>query len=865
MGSSDPDFEHRRQLKVAGELLSEPPASVDDLLHILDQLDKLLQMVEQSPKEIMKEALVPSTRALVSGSLLEHPNMDVRVSVASCLCELTKITAPEQPYCDEEMRGVFRCIVSVLDNLSDKSCRYFDKMVAILDNVAKVRACALMLDIDNELVVRLFEHFLNSVRDHHRKNVCSLMADIMVVVLLESEEISPVILRTLFASVKNNVGVLPVARKLGEEVFIRCADKLRPYIDKTVATLGGLLVDYSPLLTSILDGEANLEHKDESASVQSNVFDTPQSTVPLDDATQVNTREEMVTEKAGNVSDTQLMVVEGAVDQSVSSLTSKLDTTNSNVASKPDTTESVKPVVSETVHGENVTEKGPEIVVPAQKPLEESEVTNAASQSGSQEDSQIKIRIKKGTRSKKKSSNQHGPPSTVPVLTTVNEGTVDQEMKSPKRARKKTPKAEENKPSVNTGSDVEPVKSPQSKPAKRSRKKISGDDSMAKKPKLSGKKALESKTPQKFKKVADTGDSEVKPAKWPAKKDNETDSDGKLLKPSVKRRPRSKVITKPREDVANRNEDTDSDNTPLKQSVKTALKVKVKTKPSEDASNNEETESDNTPLKQAVRKGQRSKVIVTNPSEDFANEETESDNTPLKQSENKGKEMDSDPKPVNLSENIDDEETDSDNIPLKLTAKRVNKSGSSMVKSSKIKDSKKQGRGKTIQKDQTKSLSGVVDGLDVPLKSVLKKATKGKEKEKSEGARSAGSKRKRSVTKKKVTKTIKYDASLVDQKVKVWWPDDKMYYEGVVESYDSAEKKHKVLYLDGETETLNLKKEKWELIKEYSTPVEEVVVAIEAKHTDIIPEMYALPIINLFSSYVFTLQPCFSNLITLVF
>lgn len=37
-------------------------------------------------------------------------------------------------------------------------------MVAILDNVAKVKACALMLDIDNELVVRLFEHFLNSVR-----------------------------------------------------------------------------------------------------------------------------------------------------------------------------------------------------------------------------------------------------------------------------------------------------------------------------------------------------------------------------------------------------------------------------------------------------------------------------------------------------------------------------------------------------------------------------------------------------------------------------------------------------------------------------------------------------------------------------
>ncbi|XP_076958453.1 sister chromatid cohesion protein PDS5 homolog C-like [Bidens hawaiensis] len=205
MGSSDTDFEHWRQLRVAGELLSEPQASVDDLLHILDQLDKLLQMVEQSPGERMKEALIPSTRALVSGSLLEHPNMDVRVSVASCLCELTKITAPEQPYFDEEMRGVFRCIVSVLDNLPDISGRYFDKMGAILDNVAKVRACALMLDIDNELVVRLFEHFLNSVRDHHPENVLSLMADNMSIVLEEIEEVSPVILRTLFASVKNVV------------------------------------------------------------------------------------------------------------------------------------------------------------------------------------------------------------------------------------------------------------------------------------------------------------------------------------------------------------------------------------------------------------------------------------------------------------------------------------------------------------------------------------------------------------------------------------------------------------------------------------------------------------------------------------
>ncbi|XP_071711858.1 histone-lysine N-methyltransferase ATX2-like [Rutidosis leptorrhynchoides] len=45
--------------------------------------------------------------------------------------------------------------------------------------------------------------------------------------------------------------------------------------------------------------------------------------------------------------------------------------------------------------------------------------------------------------------------------------------------------------------------------------------------------------------------------------------------------------------------------------------------------------------------------------------------------------------------------------------------------------------------------------------------------------------------------------------IKVWWPLDKMYYKGVVSSYDSITDRYEVLYLDGYEELLDLRHEKW--------------------------------------------------------
>jgi hypothetical protein len=52
----------------------------------------------------MQNALSPSLKALVADKLLKHSDADVKIAVASCLIHLTRITAPDAPYDDPQMK-----------------------------------------------------------------------------------------------------------------------------------------------------------------------------------------------------------------------------------------------------------------------------------------------------------------------------------------------------------------------------------------------------------------------------------------------------------------------------------------------------------------------------------------------------------------------------------------------------------------------------------------------------------------------------------------------------------------------------------------------------------------------------------------
>lgn len=64
----------------------------------------MLANVVQGPSISMQDALLPLMKALISNDLLRHSDADVKLSVTSCLTEITRITAPEPPYDDERMK-----------------------------------------------------------------------------------------------------------------------------------------------------------------------------------------------------------------------------------------------------------------------------------------------------------------------------------------------------------------------------------------------------------------------------------------------------------------------------------------------------------------------------------------------------------------------------------------------------------------------------------------------------------------------------------------------------------------------------------------------------------------------------------------
>lgn len=75
---------------------------VDGLL--MQEVEECLLKVEQSPPESTSNALRPATEALVKKELLGHADSNIRLAVASCISEITRITAPDAPYDDDAMK-----------------------------------------------------------------------------------------------------------------------------------------------------------------------------------------------------------------------------------------------------------------------------------------------------------------------------------------------------------------------------------------------------------------------------------------------------------------------------------------------------------------------------------------------------------------------------------------------------------------------------------------------------------------------------------------------------------------------------------------------------------------------------------------
>ncbi|GJY77149.1 phospholipase-like protein [Tanacetum coccineum] len=238
MESGPPGFnvnEFQLELMNAGKGLLVFPSSTAELLDVLEKMEKRLERVLQMPSESMKYALQPVIRALIAKQLLRHPDMEVNISVACCICEVFTIMVRKTPYDDEQMKDFFELFVITFEKLSSESGGCFDKMIKVLRTLDSckfsVKMCNLQLD---GLIVRLFRQFL-TVADSNSADVVIKMKNIMTMIIEKSEMLNRELVDLLVTSVrKENKIASPVCWQLGGEVLKNCATHLKPHLDEKV-------------------------------------------------------------------------------------------------------------------------------------------------------------------------------------------------------------------------------------------------------------------------------------------------------------------------------------------------------------------------------------------------------------------------------------------------------------------------------------------------------------------------------------------------------------------------------------------------------------------------------------------------------
>ncbi|KAH9616279.1 hypothetical protein KSS87_014640 [Heliosperma pusillum] len=675
------DKELEKKLVDAGNKLLFPPSLVSELLESLDLVESLLLGVEQSPSESMREALAPSTKALIAEELLRHSDADVKVAVASCISEITKITAPEAPYADDVMKEVFQLTVSCFEKLDDKSSRSYMKRISILETLARVRSCVVMLDLEcDDLIVEMFKHFFRTIRDDHHVGVFSAMETIMTLVLEESEGISVDLLSSILNILKKeDKEVLPIARLLGEKVIVSCASTVKPYLLSAVRSRGASLDDYTKAVADICQaGDEDVGPTDEVAN-----------------------------ENSGDGNDS-----EKAVE-----------------------------VAMETMEDAPPSEEVGQSTVGSPKTV----ISNVVLKKGSEDF-----------------------PATNSNSKEADNNTRDE-------------KAEPSKPKVESVANEE---TPKSKPPKSNRRK--------------GRKSNSTKSSESLEPILSDTRNEVTDTPEHNESDTKDVDDIAREDPAVDTR------------VAAHNEKLLEE--PILSPIASDNAHVDRSPPSTTGSLVDETPPEQLGLEKKKEHPIRENESVSDldcKKESYGQQDSEKATGCTL---NKRKPSSASDQEEKLADSANDTMKKGDNM-IELNGN----SAKEVVQEAEIGGSqrltkKKRGQRKpTPAKEYSKTPAKDDKKKTVAIPKPTPKSTKdgsGIEK-----ASKSSSKRKHP-SEEKAHQTNVNDQELVGAKIGVWWPADRKFYKGIIKSFDAAEKKHKILYYDGDVELLNLKNEKWKFVAE---------------------------------------------------
>ncbi|CAK9189716.1 unnamed protein product [Sphagnum troendelagicum] len=223
--------ERDTELASVGQKLAKAKAK-EALMTLLPKAATMLEEVEQSPPSSTIYAMKACSDALVDPALLRHKDKDVGLLVALCISEIMRIVAPDAPYSDDCLKEIFQLIVDIFRELDDVDSPFFSSRVNILETVAKVRSCVVMLDLEcDDLITEMFRIFFTTASDKHPEHVFLAMRNVLSLVIEEGEEVSSQILEIILNNLlRQKEGVSEAGHKLAVAVVENSADNLEPYV-----------------------------------------------------------------------------------------------------------------------------------------------------------------------------------------------------------------------------------------------------------------------------------------------------------------------------------------------------------------------------------------------------------------------------------------------------------------------------------------------------------------------------------------------------------------------------------------------------------------------------------------------------------
>ncbi|GLJ46140.1 hypothetical protein SUGI_0971990 [Cryptomeria japonica] len=220
--------ELQKKLYNAGKKLEHLPQSERVLRSILEEIELCLYKVEQPPSKLVQLVMAPAVHSLIRPMLMRHHSKRVKLLVASCLSEITRIAARKDPYEDDTLREVLQLIVESFRGFLYDECPTLGRKVKMLEVMARARSCYFFIDLGcDELILQLFQNFIASICENQGQVIFSYMGTIMILIIDGYVTIPQSLISMLMTILRQEQDVFKSAYELVNKVIKQCEGKLK--------------------------------------------------------------------------------------------------------------------------------------------------------------------------------------------------------------------------------------------------------------------------------------------------------------------------------------------------------------------------------------------------------------------------------------------------------------------------------------------------------------------------------------------------------------------------------------------------------------------------------------------------------------